>query len=48
MIEQIQLSNGIRVMTEHMDSVRSVALGVWVNAGSVFETEADAGISHFI
>ena len=48
MIEQIRLSNGIRVCMEHMDSVRSVALGVWVNAGSVFETEENAGISHFI
>ncbi len=48
MIEQIRLNNGIRVMLEHMDSVRSVALGVWVNAGSVFETESDAGVSHFI
>lgn len=48
MIEQAALSNGIRVMTEHMDAVRSVAVGVWVNAGSVFETDADAGISHFI
>ncbi|MBR4907255.1 MAG: insulinase family protein [Clostridia bacterium] len=48
MIEQIRLGNGIRVCMEHMDSVRSVALGVWVNAGSVFETESDAGVSHFI
>ena len=48
MIEQIVLKNGIRVMTEHMTSVRSVAIGVWVNAGSVFETDAEAGISHFI
>ena len=48
MIEQIRLGNGIRVCTEHMDSVRSVAIGVWVNAGSVFETENDAGVSHFI
>ena len=48
MIEQIRLVNGIRVCMEHMDSVRSVALGVWVNAGSVFETEENAGVSHFI
>ena len=48
MIEQIRLGNGIRVCMEHMDSVRSVALGVWVNAGSVFETEENAGVSHFI
>lgn len=48
MIEQIRLGNGIRVLTERMESVRSVAIGVWVNAGSVFETESEAGISHFI
>ena len=48
MIEQIRLSNGIRILTEHMESVRSVAIGVWVNAGSVFETDAEAGVSHFI
>lgn len=48
MIEQIRLQNGIRVLAEHMDSVRSVAIGVWVNAGSVFESDENAGISHFI
>ena len=48
MIEQTQLQNGIRVLMERMESVRSVALGVWVNAGSVFETDQEAGISHFI
>ena len=48
MIEKTLLQNGIRVMTEHMPSVRSVAIGVWVNAGSVFESEANAGISHLI
>ena len=48
MIETTRLQNGIRVLTEHMPSVRSVAIGVWVNAGSVFETDAESGISHFI
>jgi predicted Zn-dependent peptidase len=48
MIETTVLKNGIRVMTEHMASVRSVAIGVWVNAGSVFESDAEAGVSHFI
>ncbi|MBQ1820900.1 MAG: insulinase family protein [Clostridia bacterium] len=48
MIEQTQLQNGTRVLMERMESVRSVALGVWVNAGSVFETDREAGISHFI
>ena len=48
MIERIVLNNGIRVMAEHMPSVRSVALGVWVNAGSIFESADNAGVSHFI
>lgn len=48
MIEQTTLSNGIRVVTERMEGVRSVAVGVWVNAGSVFETDANAGVSHFV
>ena len=48
MIEKTVLSNGIRVMTERMESVRSVAIGIWVNAGSVFESDGNAGVSHFI
>ena len=48
MIRQAQLSNGIRVVMEPMDNLRSVSIGVWVNAGSVYESGADAGISHFI
>jgi predicted Zn-dependent peptidase len=48
MIEQTTLQNGVRVVTERMEAVRSVAIGVWINAGSVFETEKLAGISHLI
>ncbi len=42
------LDNGITVITETIDAVRSVALGVWVAAGSRDETPAEAGVSHFI
>ena len=48
MIRQAKLTNGIRVIMEPMDTLRSVSIGVWINAGSVYETGADAGISHFI
>ncbi len=48
MIETTTLQNGIRVVTERMEGVRSVAIGVWVNAGSVFETAENAGVSHFV
>ncbi len=42
------LPNGIRVITERMPHVRSVAVGVWVETGSRHEPESRGGISHFI
>jgi predicted Zn-dependent peptidase len=42
------LPNGIRVLTERMPHVRSVAVGVWVETGSRRELEARGGISHLI
>jgi len=42
------LDNGITVMTEPMDSVRSVALGIWFAVGSRDESPAEAGMSHFM
>ncbi len=45
---KIQLDNGVRIVTEKVPSVRSVALGIWVGAGSRHENEKIAGISHFI
>lgn len=42
------LSNGIRLVTEEIPHVRSVALGVWLNVGSRDETASSNGISHFI
>lgn len=43
-----ELDNGLRVVTERFDSVRSVALGVMVGVGSRNETPAEAGVSHFL
>ncbi|PYM91767.1 MAG: peptidase M16 [Candidatus Rokuibacteriota bacterium] len=42
------LPNGIRVVTERMDHVRSVAVGVWVETGSRHESENRCGMSHLI
>ena len=42
------LPNGIRVITERMPHVRSVAVGVWVETGSRNEAEGRGGISHLI
>ncbi len=38
----------MRVITEAMPAVRSVALGVWIGTGSRVESDAQAGLSHLI
>jgi len=43
-----ELDSGIRVVTEEVPSVRSVALGLWVRTGSRDETPAQSGVSHFL
>jgi predicted Zn-dependent peptidase len=42
------LDSGVRVVSERVPSVRSVALGFWIGAGSVLETAGQAGISHLL
>ena len=42
------LPNGLRVITETMPSVRSVAVGCWVDTGSRDENPDEAGCSHFL
>jgi predicted Zn-dependent peptidase len=43
-----ELDGGERVISERVSSVRSVSLGFWIGAGSRDETDAKAGVSHFI
>jgi predicted Zn-dependent peptidase len=43
-----ELDSGLRVVTEEIPSVRSVALGFWVGTGSRNETPEQAGVSHFL
>lgn len=42
------LPNGLKIVTERMSHLRSVALGIWVRSGSRRESEADNGIAHFM
>jgi predicted Zn-dependent peptidase len=42
------LPNGLIVLTERMEHMRSVAMGVWVKSGSRCETAESCGISHFV
>lgn len=39
---------GVRVISERVPSVRSVALGIWIAGGSAQETPEQAGISHLL
>jgi predicted Zn-dependent peptidase len=43
-----ELDSGERVISERLAHVRSVSLGFWIGAGSRDETDAKAGLSHFI
>ena len=42
------LSNGLRVVTEHMPGLESTALGLWVSAGGRHEAPEQNGIAHFL
>ena len=47
-VSKTVLPNGLRIVSESMPTVRSVAVGVWLNAGSRHETDDETGITHFI
>ena len=42
------LSNGLRVVSEHMPGLQSAALGLWVTAGGRHERVEQNGIAHFL
>lgn len=48
MIKTIVCENGVRIVHEKMSHIRSVAMGIWVEAGSADERQAERGIAHFI
>lgn len=42
------LPSGLRLVTESMSHVRSVTVGVWLTRGSRHESDAQAGVAHFV
>lgn len=48
MVQIITAKNGVRIVAEQMSHVRSLSVGIWVNAGSRYETIEENGITHFI
>lgn len=47
-IRRTVLANGVRLATERMPHVRSVAVGIWLTRGSRHEPTEHAGIAHFV
>ena len=47
-VEQTELANGLRIVTETMPEARSVSLGVWVRVGGRDEAPELSGASHFL
>ncbi len=43
-----RLSNGFRIVTEHMPGLQSASIGIWVGAGGRHETPEQNGIAHFL
>ncbi len=48
MINKFTFNNGLRVITEKIDYVKSVSIGIWVKVGSSNENINTNGMSHFI
>ena len=46
MVKVHRLSNGIRVVLEPMEYVHSASIGIYVKAGSAYETRENNGIAH--
>src|SRR6266704_3414166 len=47
-VSRTVLPGGLRVVTEFLPAVRSVALGIWVGVGSRDEDQAHAGATHYL
>ncbi|MEY3149135.1 MAG: hypothetical protein RL029_409 [Actinomycetota bacterium] len=47
-VRKTVLPSGLRIVTEEISGVRSVAYGIWVNVGSRDESLKTAGASHFL
>ena len=43
-----KMKNGMCLVCENMPHAKSVSVGVWVKAGTMYETKTENGISHFI
>ena len=48
MTEIWTLPNGLRIVGDPLDGLRTVSVGVWLHVGSMMETPEENGLSHFL
>lgn len=48
MCEEFVLDNGLRVVSEYIPHFPSVSVGLWIGAGSMYESKGESGLSHFV
>ena len=48
MIKLTKLNNGLTAISDNIDTVETVSLGIFVNVGSVNEDDNQKGVSHFL
>jgi predicted Zn-dependent peptidase len=47
-VQQHQLANGFRIVSENMPGLKSAAIGIWIGAGGRHERIEQNGIAHFL
>lgn len=47
-IKTTELDNGLQIITDHVDSVDTVALGIWVGVGTRNENRIHNGVAHMV
>jgi predicted Zn-dependent peptidase len=47
-VRKTVLPNGVRIVTERMPGLASVAIGVWIESGSRHDGRERSGLSHFV
>ena len=48
MHQRVVLDNGLRILTSSLPQTRSVSMAVLIGAGSLYESDEMAGVSHFL
>lgn len=48
LVKRTVMPSGLRIITEYMPTVRSAAIGIWVNVGSRDEVASQTGSAHYL